>query len=82
MPTLDDLINAIPAHAPNREIALHYLGGRWFVAAVNPCIHVLLGESNGVVETEGETLEEAIELAIQELQTLKDNPDAFEDCDT
>jgi len=76
-PTLHDLYLHIPAHAPNRDIAVHYSGEEWNISAVNRSTNVMLGESCGYVEVVADTLEAAIELAMQKLDDLRDDPDSF-----
>ncbi|WP_428988625.1 hypothetical protein [Methylocapsa aurea] len=70
--TLDDLLSAAIEEASrfdNADIALHYFApNSWRAAAVNTCVHVVLGESDGVFEAIGQTAAEAIGALITKMR--------------
>jgi len=56
-----ELRDMADAKTGNKEIALFYDPcGEWRLDLGNPCQHVMLGEVEGEIQAEGETLEEAI----------------------
>lgn len=65
----------VAAKAGNKELAIFYMpgnpDGEWRVAVGNPTNCVMLGETNGEIEAEGETLSEALQFALYQTREWK-----------